>query len=334
MILLMVYLDVRLLFPVLTSLTRKSGRVCLTRIVGCEVYSHPSTLFPHTLYTSTNMTINDVVKSAKDRLNNIQSTLGLVKGDVQLPQIISKPQRLPLHESAVSKPHLTPLNPVQFLLKSVMIYPQKLAIRDDRIGLNITYDQWGERVKGLAYALQLPQYGGCKLGDMESSRVAVLLYNTTAMLDAGFAVPAMGGIIVEINTRLRPEEIAYILKHSRSRVLIVDKELEATVADAVKKLNITTIVVADTGDSSDPYEVALQEGLKSDQQQGGKGYAGLFALQDEDRPFAICYTSGTTSRPKGVVTTFRGTYLAALGNVIESQLTVDSIYLWTLPMFH
>ena len=79
----------------------------------------------------------------------------------------------------------------------------------------------------------------------------------------------------------------------------------------------------------------MLEGLTFDRESGGKGWDGLPPVTDEDDMIAIPFTSGTTSRPKGVVYTHRGAYLAALGNVIESGLNVQDgrcKYLWTLPM--
>lgn len=93
---------------------------------------------------------------------------------------------------------------------------------------------------------------------------------------------------------------------------------------------------ATAGELSGPFDEAVLEGLKLDQTQGGKGWAGLGLHHvREDDMLAIPFTSGTTSKPKGCVYTHRGSYLAALANVIESGLNFDKgrcRYLWTLPM--
>jgi acyl-CoA synthetase (AMP-forming)/AMP-acid ligase II len=95
---------------------------------------------------------------------------------------------------------------------------------------------------------------------------------------------------------------------------------------------------ATSGELSGAFDEAVLEGLKWDQEKGNKGWEGLKAqCEDEDACIAIPFTSGTTAKPKGVVYTHRGAYLAALGNVIESGLNYHSGragYLWTLPMFH
>jgi acyl-CoA synthetase (AMP-forming)/AMP-acid ligase II len=86
------------------------------------------------------------------------------------------------------------------------------------------------------------------------------------------------------------------------------------------------------------FNEAILEGLKLDQENGGKGWSGLETqVADEEGVIALAYTSGTTARPKGVEYTHRGVYLAAMANIVESSLnppTGRCKYLWTLPMFH
>jgi fatty-acyl-CoA synthase len=129
---------------------------------------------------------------------------------------------------------------------------------------------------------------------------------------------------VAINTRLSSDEIDYILKHSGSRFLFVDAELEPL----VKPLDLGAMRVAridDTGAPGDPYEDFLAASSPD---------AATSWLEDENEPLAINYTSGTTGRPKGVIYTHRSAYLNAIGELIETGMTFDARYLWTLPMFH
>ncbi|HEU5320221.1 MAG TPA: AMP-binding protein, partial [Methylomirabilota bacterium] len=137
-------------------------------------------------------------------------------------------------------------------------------------------------------------------------------------------VPAAGGVLVAINTRLNSDEIGYILQHSGSRLLFVDAELEGL----VKPLDLGALHVVridDTGEAGDPYEDFLAAGSPEPCEPW---------IEDEMETISINYTSGTTGRPKGVMIHHRGAYLNAVGEVLETGMTFDSRYLWTLPMFH
>jgi len=209
----------------------------------------------------------------------------------------------------------TELTPVSFLQRSACVFPDKVAVVHG--ARRYTYRQFEERVNRLASALR-------GAGMNKHDRVAFLCPNIPAMLEAHYAVPAAGGVLVAINTRLSSDEIGYILTHSGSRVLFVDAELEPL----VKPLGLTGLQVVrvdDTGAPGDPYEDFLAGGSPGPVESW---------LEDEEETIAINYTSGTTGRPKGVMYSYRGAYLNALGEVIESSMSFDTRYLWTLPMFH
>jgi fatty-acyl-CoA synthase len=169
------------------------------------------------------------------------------------------------------------------------------------------------------------------IGIEKGDRVACLLPNIPAILEAHFGVPLAGGILVAINTRLRCDEVQYILDHSGAKVLIVDTELAAAVAPVVDELKTveTIISVEDVPGGvhlpGPDYEAFLASGCSDPLD---------WPIADEDEVISIDYTSGTTGRPKGVMYTHRGAYLNALGELIETKMTSDSVYLWTLPAFH
>ena len=209
----------------------------------------------------------------------------------------------------------TELSPVSFLTRSAYVFPDKIAVVHG--ARRCTYRELAERVNRLASALRA-------VGLAKHDRVAFLCPNIPAMLEAHFGVPAAGGVLVAINTRLSSEEIGYILKHSGARFLFVDAELEPL----VKSLDLTGVRVVrvdDTGGPGDPYEDFLAAGASAPVESW---------LENEEEMLAINYTSGTTGRPKGVMYSHRGAWVNALGEVIESQMSFDTRYLWTLPMFH
>ncbi len=217
-----------------------------------------------------------------------------------------------------------PLTPLSFLQRSARVFPNKTAVIYGT--QRRTYREFAERVKRLASALQS---AGVQPGD----RVAFLCPNTPPMLEAHFAVPLAGAILVAINTRLNNDEIAYILHHSAVKLLFVDSELAHLVTSSdgqVPSLHkMVTIVdeqagVPDTRASDSDYEAFLASGSAD----------AMPVSVSEDDTISINYTSGTTGRPKGVMYSHRGAYLNALGECLEINLTSDSVYLWTLPMFH
>ena len=215
------------------------------------------------------------------------------------------------------------LSPMSFLERSAAVYPDRAACVYN--GAVTTYGSLHERVRRHAAALQSV---GVRAGD----RVAYLVPNLPAMLEANFAPMGIGAVLVALNIRLSSREIAYILNHSGSKVLVFDSEL----ADTVRQLRgecpgiETYVQVRDTVPLADDipgpeYEqwLAAVEPL-----------AELPGPASENDTTTINYTSGTTGMPKGVEYTPRGAYLNAIGEAMEIGLNWRSVYLWTLPMFH
>ena len=216
--------------------------------------------------------------------------------------------------AVASRVFRTELNPVDFLRRAAYLYPEKTAVVDGE--RRYSYGQLAERSWRLANALR--SAGLCK-GD----RVATLLFNSSQMLEAHFGVPAAGGILVAINNRLASPEVGYILEHSGARFLLLDAELEPLVAALT--LSDLTVIRCGRGDTDDQYEQSLA---------AAPGEMPDSWLEDEEETISINYTSGTTGQPKGVQYTYRGAYLNALSEVIVAVMSPESVYLWTLPMFH
>ena len=214
-------------------------------------------------------------------------------------------RRANLMNACVSRSELPPLS---FLERSAAIFPDKIAVvHEDR---KYTYCQLRERVYHLASALR-------RQGLQKHDRVGFLCFNTPHLLEAHFAVPAAGGILVAVNTRLTSQEIEYILKHAGVKFLFVHTEL----FPLVKPLDLETIQVvciADSGAADDPYEAFLAAGSAEPVESW---------LEGEEETITINYTSGTAGKPKGVMYTYRGAYLNALAEVIETGLTSSSVYL-------
>jgi fatty-acyl-CoA synthase len=223
------------------------------------------------------------------------------------------PQPVPWDE------HLTPLS---FLERAASAFRDKTAVVYGE--QRSTYGEFATRVNRLASALR-------GAGLEEGDRVAVLCPNIPPMLEAHFAVPLTGGVIVAINTRLAADDVAWILEHSGARFLLVDAEFSPLVASVRDRLaDLRYIInIVDAGPAPTLPGPTYDEFLA-----GGQPDRQAWRLASEHDLVAINYTSGTTGRPKGVMYTHRGVYLNALGELLHSRISSDSVFLWTLPMFH
>jgi fatty-acyl-CoA synthase len=229
--------------------------------------------------------------------------------------VLSDAPGVPGPEAVPGKVFRSELNPVDFLRRAAYIYPDKVAVVDgDR---RYCYQDLAERSWRLANALRSAGLG-------KGDRVATLLFNSSAMLEAHFGVPAAGGVLVAVNHRLAGAEVGYILRHSGARYLLLDTGLEA-LAEQAGLAGVTVIRCAGTGTNTDPYEQFLASASPA---------MPASWLEHEEETISINYTSGTTGRPKGVQYTYRGAYLNALNEVIVAGMGTESVYLWTLPMFH
>lgn len=234
------------------------------------------------------------------------------------------------------KHHIHQLSPTFFLPRAAEIEPDAEAIFHvcaNGKTLRRNYAEFADRARGLAYFIQKHNF----------KRVGILAPNTPAFLESIFGIAAAGAVNVAINYRLKTDDISYIFTFAEVDAIVVDEEYLHLLDDFRKqKPNVPFIIDTDTdateGQLSGPFDEAVLEGLNYDHENGNKGWAGLKAqCEDEDSTIAIPFTSGTTAKPKGVVYTHRGAYLAAIGNVIESGLNYQTGrcgYLWTLPMFH
>ena len=212
------------------------------------------------------------------------------------------------------------LSPVEFLTRSVAVYPDKTAVvYGER---RYSYREFGERIYRLASALK---QAGVGKGD----KVAFICPNIPPMLEAHYAVPLIGAALVSINIRLSAGEVSYIIDHSDAMVVVVDSEFAGLVEpDQLPKVQ-SYITVCDVNGEMKLGDVDYESFLA-----GGSPEPIVADIDSEEQLMTINYTSGTTGRPKGVMYHHRGAYLNAIGEVLESGLNARSVYLWTLPMFH
>lgn len=214
------------------------------------------------------------------------------------------------------------LTPIHYLQRSATIYPEKKAVIDGAESL--TYRVLFERSRTMASSLAAMGIGA---GDT----VSVLCFNTRELLECHYSVPMAGAVLNALNTRIDASTLAFILGHGESRLLMYDAEFSALVQQAVATLEAPPILVvigADEGGQA-PSVLTYDTMLAS----GDPGFHWK-RVADEWDAIALNYTSGTTGDPKGVVYHHRGAFLAALSNAMAFNMSADTVYLWTLPMFH
>jgi len=221
----------------------------------------------------------------------------------------------------------TPLTPLAFLERAADVFSDKTAIAyGDR---RMSYSEFGAEATRLAHALRA---SGLQPGD----RVAYMCPNIPEMLVANFGVPLAGAVLVPINTRLSAEEVRYICEHSGAKMLVADTEYLTALAPGLDSLRTVVEIVAVTDPlGPTPPDAATNATLSYDQlMERGSVEPLPWTIDDETSLISINYTSGTTGTPKGVMYAHRGAYLNSLGEVIHQRFDPESVYLWTLPMFH
>lgn len=190
-----------------------------------------------------------------------------------------------------------------------------------------TYAQSFARAGQLASALTA-------LGVGAGDRVATLMWNNHRHLEAYLAIPMMGAVLHALNLRLPPQEIAYIINHAANTVLLVDEGLLPLVHDLAGKIPTVRHIVVATDSPNLPKSSVLL--LNWEALIRGKSDDYAWPRLDEWSAMGLCYTSGTTGNPKGVVYTQRSTYLHTMGQALTDTVSLTSLdsVLQIVPMFH
>ncbi len=218
-----------------------------------------------------------------------------------------------------------PLSPLEFMRRTRRLHAHREGVVDG--AHRWTYGEFFDRCDRWSAALQ-------RLGVTQGDRVAYISPNTHVQLESFYAVPQLGAVLVPLNFRLVADDFRYMIQHSGAKVVCVAGEYLSAV-DSIRE-DLKTVAHFVSLDSKDDkplglssfewldYEVLLADSPSSFERP---------SIGENDL-LTINYTSGTTSRPKGVMITHRNAWMNCVGMLTHTPMTPSDTYLWTLPMFH
>ncbi|KAH7848853.1 hypothetical protein Vadar_009240 [Vaccinium darrowii] len=224
-----------------------------------------------------------------------------------------------------------PLSPISFLERSAKVYRDRTSIVYGSV--KYTWEETHQRCVRLASALT-------QLGISRGDVVATLAPNIPAMNELHFAVPMAGAVLCTLNTRHDSAMLSILLRHSKAKVIFVDYKLLEIARGALDLLlNTETkppilVLIPETVDSS-PTSITSDTYEYERLLATGHTEFSIRRPKNEWDPISVNYTSGTTSRPKGVVYSHRGAYLNTIATfLLHGMGSSMPVYLWTVPMFH
>ncbi len=221
----------------------------------------------------------------------------------------------------------TPLTLDFLFRRAERLHPHKEIVTSTPAGRRrVTYGDWADRTRRLGGALDM-------LGVSADGRVGTFAWNTDRHLELYFAAPCTGRVLHTLNIRLFGEQIAYIAAHAGDEIIFADRSLLGSLWDIIEQIpTVRQVVVMDDGAGEIPddprildYEEVLAAAAPAE-----------FSVADERQAASMCYTSGTTGNPKGVVYSHRSTFLHTISAMTADGLGIHEadVIMPVVPMFH
>jgi len=218
-----------------------------------------------------------------------------------------------------------PLTPLSHLRRASTVFPNHLAVVYG--AHRKTYAQYYERATRLASALQ-------KMGVAPGEVVATLMPNIPAQAEAHFGVPACAAVLNTINVRLDVDTVAYIFDHGEAKVVLADTQFLSLTEAACEEMKGDAPKIIEVPDAAAGFPASGKYQTYEDLLETGDPDFSWIMPEDDWESLALNYTSGTTGRPKGVVSHHRGSYLMTMGTVISWRMTLNPVFMTIVPLFH
>ncbi|WOG93851.1 hypothetical protein DCAR_0313138 [Daucus carota subsp. sativus] len=226
-------------------------------------------------------------------------------------------------------PNSSPLTPLGFLDRAAVVYGDcpSLVYGD----ISYTWLETRDRCLKLASSIS-------RLGLGRRDVVSVIAPNIPAMYELHFAIPMAGAVLHSINTRLDARTVSVILGHSESKLVFVDYQSISVISEAISLLppnSKVPLLVLIGGEEKEESAASLDFHCTFEDMmiRGDPSFEWVWPESEWD-PLTLNYTSGTTSAPKGVVHSHRGTFIVTFDSLVEWSVPKQPVLLWTLPMFH
>jgi fatty-acyl-CoA synthase len=214
--------------------------------------------------------------------------------------------------------------------RAVRLFPRRAIVTNTGRGpVRTTYGEWGRRVTRLAGVLD-------KLGVKQGERVATLGWNTATHLELYFAIPCVGAVLHTLNLRLFPHDLGFIIDDAQDSLIFVDADLLPLVEKVADQLGSVRNLIVMNGSAQPSGTVALPSILDYEELLAAAPEEHDWPELDERQAAAMCYTSGTTGNPKGVVYSHRSIMLHSLVECMPDQMDLSErdIVMPFVPMFH